>query len=114
MIGGIEMRTKEGEVKARVKKILDDADVWYFSPAANGYGRSAIPDIVCCVRGYFLAIECKADKKQPTALQERELDKIIANGGTGICINAENIDQLPEIIANINKYYSTTDSTRRR
>jgi Holliday junction resolvase len=100
-------RTKEGVVKDKVKKILDNAGVWYFFPAANGYGRSAIPDIVCCVRGCFLAIECKADNLKPTALQERELNRIIANGGTGLCINAENVDQLPDIINSLSKHYST-------
>ena len=97
------MRTKEGVVKDKVKKILDNAGVWYFFPAANGYGRSAIPDIICCVRGRFLAIECKADNLKPTALQERELGRIIANGGTGIYINAENVDQLENILRGINK-----------
>ena len=97
------MRTKEGVVKDKVKKILDNAGVWYFFPAANGYGRSAIPDIICCVRGHFLAIECKADNLKPTALQERELGRIIANGGTGIYINAENVYQLENILRGINK-----------
>ena len=101
------MRTKEGVVKDKVVSILKAADVWYFFPAANGYGRSAIPDIVCCVRGCFLAIECKADNLKPTALQERELNRIIANGGTGLCINAENVDQLEVIIDGLSKHYST-------
>ena len=106
------MRTKEGVVKDKVKKILDNAGIWYFFPAANGYGRSAIPDIVCCVRGCFLAIECKADNLKPTALQERELGKIIASGGTGICINAENVDQLSEIINGLSKHYSTEEGAK--
>ena len=93
------MRTKEGEVKAMVKKVLEDAGVWYFFPAANGYGRSAIPDIICCVRGEFLAIECKAANLQPTALQERELTRIKASGGVGVCINAENVDKLENFIS---------------
>jgi hypothetical protein len=106
------MRTKEGVVKDKVKKILDNAGIWYFFPAANGYGRSAIPDIVCCVRGCFLAIECKADNLKPTALQERELGRIIANGGTSICINAENVDQLLEIINGLSKHYSTEEGAK--
>jgi Holliday junction resolvase len=97
------MRTKEGVVKDKVVGVLKAADVWYFFPAANGYGRSAIPDIICCVRGHFLAIECKADNLKPTALQERELGKIIASGGTGICINAENVDQLENILRGIDE-----------
>jgi len=101
------MRTKEGAVKAKVKKILADAGVWHFFPAANGYGRSAIPDIICCVRGHFLAIECKADNLQPTAIQQRELNRIVESKGTGICINAENVDQLEDFLRGL--YETTTN-----
>ena len=90
--------TKEGEIKKRVKEILDKAGCWYFFPAANGYGRSAIPDIICCMKGRFLAIECKKENLRPTAIQQREMDKITANGGGAICINAENVEQLAGFI----------------
>jgi hypothetical protein len=88
--------TKEGEVKAKVKEILTRLDVWHFFPAANGYGRSAIPDIICCVQGKFLAIECKKEDLQPTAIQHREMLRIIKSGGSAICINAENVGKFEE------------------
>ena len=81
------MASKEHAVKQAVKKELDKAGVYYFMPAANGYGRAGIPDFVCCVNGRFLALECKAGRKQPTALQDRELNRIIAAGGTALVIN---------------------------
>jgi Holliday junction resolvase len=74
--------TPESKVKTFVRKALADEGVWYFSPAANGYGRSGIPDIIACVNGCFLAIECKAGKGRTTALQEREL-KLIREVGKG-------------------------------
>lgn len=80
--------TPEAKVKAAVKKELDKAGVWYFMPAANGYGRAGIPDIICCINGYFLAIECKAERGKTTALQERELGKIKDAGGTALAITA--------------------------
>ena len=54
--------TPEASVKNEIKKMLDAHEVYYFMPAANGYGRAGIPDIVCCINGCFLAIECKAGK----------------------------------------------------
>lgn len=101
------MRTKEGAIKEKVKKILAEVGAWYFMPSANGYGRSAIPDIVACVNGHFVAIECKADNLKPTLLQERELNRIAESKGTGICVNAENVDQLEDFLRGL--YETTTN-----
>jgi len=76
--------TPEGKVKARVKKILDSHKVYHFMPATGGYGRSGIPDFICCYNGRFLAIECKAEKGNLTALQTRELTRIDAAGGVAV------------------------------
>jgi len=87
--------TKEGAVKKEINKVLTELGVYYFMPSGNGYGRSAIPDFVCCLpNGRFLGIEAKADDLQPTAIQARELDKIMDAGGLGICVNGETIGLL--------------------
>ena len=78
--------TPEARCKQRVKSILDAAQVYYFLPPGVGYGRAGIPDIICCVNGFFLAIECKAGKGKTTALQDRELGRIRTAGGTAIVI----------------------------
>ncbi len=69
-------QTPEGRVKMRVKKVLDASHAYYFMPVSNGMGRHGIPDIICCVNGYFLGIECKAGNGKTTALQDRELENI--------------------------------------
>jgi hypothetical protein len=79
--------TPEGRVKAKVKALLDKYNIYYFMPTTGGYGRSGIPDIIACLRGRFLAIECKAGSNKPTALQERELDRIEESGGIAYVIN---------------------------
>lgn len=78
--------TPEAKTKQRIKKILEDAGVWFFMPPANGYGRSGIPDFICCVNGFFFAIEAKAGKGQTTALQERELERIRKANGSAIIV----------------------------
>lgn len=87
-------QTPEAKVKAAVKKILDAEEVWHFSPASNGYGRAGIPDIICCVKGMFLAIECKAAKGTVTALQDIEMSAIQKAGGVAVLINNSNIDMV--------------------
>jgi len=78
--------TPEGRVKAAVVKVLKKHEVYYFFPATGGYGRSGVPDIVCCARGRFLAIECKAGGGNPTALQAREIERINDAGGVAVVI----------------------------
>ena len=92
------MATPESKVKALVTKILRELNAYYFFAAANGYGRSGIPDIVCCYKGHFIGIECKAGKNKPTALQERELKLIHEAGGYSLLINEENIDDVRKLL----------------
>lgn len=98
-------KTPEGEIKDQVRKVLDEMGAYYFFPAANGYGRTGIPDIIACVGGHFIGIECKAGSKQPTALQQRELNNIEKAEGTGILVNADNIDILKDILENRQDVY---------
>ena len=86
--------TPEKKVKDKVTKTLREEGVYYFLPATHGFGRSGVPDIVCCVGGMFLGIECKAGKNTATALQELNIKAIREAGGKAIVINEDNVDQL--------------------
>lgn len=88
--------TPEAKVKKQVRSILDDLQIYYFFPAANGYGRAGIPDVIGCVLGRFIAIECKAGKNTTTALQDREIESIQKAGGYAFVANEHNLDQLQE------------------
>jgi Holliday junction resolvase len=86
--------TPEAKVKTAVRKMLDVLKIYYFMPPANGFGRAGIPDIVGCMDGHFIAIECKAGKGQTTALQDRELNAILNAGGTVFIAREHNLDDL--------------------
>lgn len=92
------MATPESKVKAAVVKLLNKYDVYYFFPATHGYGRSGVPDIVCCVRGRFLAIECKAGTNEPTALQLREITKIQESKGVAAVIRESNLEMVETLL----------------
>lgn len=84
----------ESDVKDDIKKILTKHGVWYFMPSMNGYGRSGIPDFVCCVNGRFMAIEAKFGRGIETEHQLRELNAINVSGGVSITIRESSIDSL--------------------
>ena len=86
--------TPEAKVKAKVYKILKEKKIYYFTPQTGGYGRSGVPDIICCYRGKFVGIECKAGKNKPTPLQEAEMQKIRESGGMTYVINEDNLYEL--------------------
>lgn len=90
--------TPEKKVKDKVVRILKDEGVYYFFPATHGFGRSGVPDIICCANGRFLAIECKAGTNKLTALQAREIETIRTAGGMAIVANEDNWDMVRPLV----------------
>ena len=90
--------TPEKKVKDKVVRILKDEGVYYFFPATHGFGRSGVPDIICCANGRFLAIECKAGTNKLTALQAREIETIRTAGGMAIVANEDNWDMIRPLV----------------
>ena len=89
--------TPESKVKKKVVDILRAAGAYHFFPATGGFGRSGVPDIIVCFKGRFIGIECKAGDNTPTALQQRELMRIIDAGGSAFVVNEESLNTLVDI-----------------
>ena len=90
--------TPEKKVKDKCVKLLKAYDVYYFFPATHGYGRSGVPDIICCIAKRFVSIECKAGDNKPTALQEKEMADIRKQGGIAVVINESNLTLLENLL----------------
>jgi len=93
--------TPEGRVKRKAIAELQKLGMYIFFPATGGFGRSGIPDIVCCYKGKFIGIECKAHGNKPTALQQSNLEEIVNNGGIAIVIDETSVFNLKQIIEEI-------------
>lgn len=92
--------TPEGKVKLRIKQILKEQfpDAWFFWPRGTMMGRSGIPDLIICYRGYFIGVEVKAGRNRPTALQERELQGIQAAGGAALVVNEVTLQEFVRLL----------------
>jgi len=95
--------TPEAKVKKKVVDVIKKNGAYYFFPATGGYGRSGVPDIVCCYRGMFVAIECKAGSNKPTALQEAEMYKIGQAQGFVLIVNEDNVPDVQKVFDTIDK-----------
>lgn len=97
------MMTPEKKVKMKVVEILKERGVYYFYASTGGYGASGVPDIIGCYKGRFFGIECKAGKGKPTALQEKNIAQIIAQGGLAIVVNEDNIEDVGNLMRHIER-----------
>ena len=93
--------TPEAKVKKKVVDVIKKNGAYYFFPATGGFGRSGVPDIVCCHRGVFIGIECKAGSNKPTPLQEAEMAKIRKAQGFTLVVNETNIDDVAILLRDI-------------
>lgn len=96
--------TPEAKVKDACKKYLKAIGAWFFMPVSNGMGQVGIPDIICCYKGMFIAVETKAPGKRgnTTPNQERVIEAI--KGADGWAIVVDNVSQLHEFITAIKAY----------
>ena len=65
----------------KIKTYLDSRGCWHVKFFANKFTKVGIPDLLCCVNGYFVAIEVKASNGRPSDLQIWNRDKIRKSGG---------------------------------
>lgn len=82
------MSTPEGKVKDQVKKVLAEFDAYWHMPVQNGMGAPSL-DFICCVRGFYFAIETKAPGGKPTPRQEDTMDRIRQAGGKLFVIDGD-------------------------
>ena len=89
------------KVKAKVKKVLDTHGAYYFMPIGGPYSRAGVPEIVGSYKGKFFAIECKAGKGKPTALQLKEMIAINDSGARAIVVNENNLDDVQKLLESL-------------
>jgi hypothetical protein len=101
--GKYYLMTPERKVKNKVAAILKEHKAYFFYPMTGGYGRSGIPDIICCASGKFIGIECKANGNKPTPLQQRELNRIRQSGGFVMVVDETNLIELEKSLTSFCK-----------
>ena len=60
---------KETRLQKRVQAYIESLGGYCFKVHGSAYMKAGIPDIVACLEGRFVGIECKVDKNKPSELQ---------------------------------------------
>ncbi len=71
----------------KIRKYLTTVPECFFWKEHGGqYGTAGIPDIICCYKGRFVALEAKYGKNKPTKLQTATIEAIRNAGGTAAVV----------------------------
>lgn len=92
------MSTPEVKVKKVVSQALKEMQAYVVKPVTGGFGNSGVPDLLVCVSGKFVGIECKANGNKPTALQLHNLNAIELAGGIALVIDESNMYLVKQLI----------------
>lgn len=97
----------EKAVQQSIIELLKRRRVWYINTRTGGYGRNGIPDLLCCYRGMFVAIEVKRPiaSSQASKPEERELAAITRAKGFALIARskqdvADALDAIDRQLAN--------------
>ena len=85
----------------KIKKYLDSKGCWHVKYFANKFTRVGVPDLLCCVNGFFVGIEVKAQNGRPSDLQIWNRDKIRESNGYSIVLYPDQFDQFKEFIESL-------------
>mgnify|MGYP003151080129 FL=1 len=72
--------------KARLslQAVFKDIPAYSLKMHGDRYMAPGIPDIIACINGIFIAIECKMWRGRPTEAQQLHLRDINRSGGVGV------------------------------
>jgi len=93
--------TPESKVKKKVHVLLKERGAYAVNYIGGAYANNGTPDILVCLCGRFIGIECKAGKGKPTALQIKNLRDIDHAGGLSLVVNETNLEYLTECLDDI-------------
>lgn len=93
---------REKAIENKIKQYLKTVeDLYFFKEHGGLYGTAGVPDIICCYKGRFIALEVKAPDGKPTALQEATINRIREAGGVAEVVRS--VEEVKEIITKFTK-----------
>ena len=75
--------------------------MYFFKEHGGLYGTAGVPDIICCYKGIFIALEVKAPDGKLTVLQEATIRRI--KDAYGIAEVVRSVEDVKTIIGGINE-----------
>ena len=99
----------EKTFETKVKKFIEDQNCWVVKFFANRMTKKGIPDIICCINGYFVAVEIKAVHGEASDLQIYHCKKIREANGFAFILYPSGFDQFKKFVEGLHNDTYTRD-----
>lgn len=91
----------EKKVETDIKNYLYSEDIYYFKVHGSKFMPPGIPDIVCCVNGYFVGIEVKAPGKLYNQSDAQKIHQKNIEKANGIYLLTDNLNEVISLVSSL-------------
>ncbi len=86
----------------KVKRFLNLQKIWFIKYWGGGsFTKAGVPDLICNVNGYFVAVELKAPNGHVSELQRYNINCINESGGIAFALKPNQYDFFKKIIQHL-------------
>lgn len=93
----------EKQFENKIKAFLKEQGTWFIKYwAGSKFTKDGVPDILCCINGYFVAIEVKAQNGKPSPLQLYNIREIRKAGGFAFVLYPSGYEEFKKFVIKLN------------
>ena len=88
----------EKNFENRVKEFLKSENCWFVKYFANRMTKRGIPDLLCCINGFFVGVEVKAMNGKPSEIQLWNKEQIEKSGGISLILYPDDFEDFKDLV----------------
>ncbi len=90
---------QEKQFENKVKRYLEKSGAWFVKYwAGSPFTKVGIPDLVCCINGYFVAIELKSENGHVSEIQKYQINRIRESNGIAIVLYPNQFEMFKKFV----------------
>lgn len=93
--------TPEKKFETKVRKFLEAKGAYVVKYFGCGFSQAGVPDLLCCYKGRFIALEIKAERGHASDLQLYNVRKINDAGGIALVLFPKDFEKFAAMVENL-------------
>ena len=77
---------------------MKSVGAYFIKTHGDRFTKVGTPDIIACVKGYFVAVEVKAENGKPSELQKYHIEQIKNAGGYGFILYPKDFEKFKKVV----------------